>query len=258
MITCSRSQLLGLVIYTSLVFIWIRSLPLYCACIHVRACTKHIHVRVHILVCVIYVCLYICRTHYRRQKRWWSAYLLFYDRADQSPVFDGELKVHIIWNVVHMYIYKWVSRCTRTFNCYNTRCLYVNSTFTTVERLLRLTVMYMYVYIVHKCMVCTTKMTVRSHSNLFPPLTEALQTSPTIPKPMKSVVHKQNLEFLHHKSHYNFAYFQFMKNFLIMNSSHIRTILERNPQQAVRLYSCDCTYVHIQMYVYVHVHVHVC
>ena len=101
-------------------------------------------------------------------------------------------------------------------------------------------------YIVHKCMVCTTKMTVRSHSKLFSPLTEALQTSPTIPKPMKSVVHKQNLEFLHHKSHYNFAYFQFMKNFLIMNSSHIRTVLERNPQQAVRLYSCDYTYVHIQ------------
>ena len=60
-------------------------------------------------VCYIYVCLYICRTHYRRQKRWWSAYLLFYDRADQSPVFDGELIkafiMHVIWNVVHMYVH---------------------------------------------------------------------------------------------------------------------------------------------------------
>ena len=63
---------------------------------------------------------------------------------------------------------------------------------------------------------------------------------------MKSVVHKQNLEFLHHKSHYNFAYFQFMKNFLVMNSNHIKAVLERNPQQAVSLYICD----YMAMYMY--------
>ncbi|XP_064393950.1 probable ubiquitin carboxyl-terminal hydrolase FAF-X [Halichondria panicea] len=28
------------------------------------------------------------KTHYRRQKRWWSAYLLFYDRLDQESAFD--------------------------------------------------------------------------------------------------------------------------------------------------------------------------
>ena len=31
------------------------------------------------------------RTHYRRQKRWWSAYLLFFDRLDQEKVFDGKV-----------------------------------------------------------------------------------------------------------------------------------------------------------------------
>ena len=41
-------------------------------------------------MCVILICVHVFRTHYRRQKRWWSAYLLFYDRADQCPVFDGE------------------------------------------------------------------------------------------------------------------------------------------------------------------------
>ena len=30
------------------------------------------------------------RTHYRRQKRWWSAYLLFFDRLDQETIFDGK------------------------------------------------------------------------------------------------------------------------------------------------------------------------
>lgn len=32
------------------------------------------------------------RTHYRRQKKWWSAYLLFYDRQDQEKVFNGKEK----------------------------------------------------------------------------------------------------------------------------------------------------------------------
>ncbi|CAI8002162.1 Probable ubiquitin carboxyl-terminal hydrolase FAF-X [Geodia barretti] len=92
------------------------------------------------------------KTHYRRQKRWWSAYLLFYDRADQCPVFD-----------------------------------------------------------------------------------EALQSPTAIPKPMKSIVHKQNLEFLHHKSHYSFPYFQFMKNFLILNGNHIKAVLERNPHMTLEM-----------------------
>ena len=53
---------------------------------------------------------------------------------------------------------------------------------------------------------------------------------------MRSVVHKQNLEFLHHKSHYSFPYFQFMKNFLIINGNHIKAVLERNPHMTV----CVC------------------
>ncbi len=44
-----------------------------------------------LFVCMM--CVYVCvafRTHYRRQKKWWSAYLLFYDRIDQEKVFEGE------------------------------------------------------------------------------------------------------------------------------------------------------------------------
>lgn len=32
------------------------------------------------------------KTHYRRQKRWWSAYLLFFDRLDQEKVFDESMQ----------------------------------------------------------------------------------------------------------------------------------------------------------------------
>ena len=74
--------------------------------------------------------------------------------------------------------------------------------------------------------------------------TEALQSPTAIPKPMKSIVHKQNLEFLHHKSHYSFPYFQFMKNFLILNGNHIKAVLERNPHMTVGVgtlvHMCEC------------------
>ena len=30
-----------------------------------------------------------CRSQFRRQKRWWSAYLLFYERKDFSDSHDG-------------------------------------------------------------------------------------------------------------------------------------------------------------------------
>ena len=48
------------------------------------------------------------RTHYRRQKRWWSAYLLFYDRADQCPVFDGKAACLYIHVHVHVFMYVYV------------------------------------------------------------------------------------------------------------------------------------------------------
>ena len=61
------------------------------SCIKVRVfCTLHL------------IPLYppFSRTHYRRQKRWWSAYLLFYDRVDQEKVFEG------MWAVVaHVHVY---------------------------------------------------------------------------------------------------------------------------------------------------------
>ena len=54
----------------------------------VRSCAK----KVGCLVRGSDQCYPSCfRTHYRRQKRWWSAYLLFFDRLDQEKVFDGEV-----------------------------------------------------------------------------------------------------------------------------------------------------------------------
>ena len=87
-------------------------------------------------------------------------------------------------------------------------------------------------------------------------ITEEQQSPSSVPKPMKSIVHRQNLEFLHHKSHYSFAYFQFMKSFLIVNSNHIKATLERNPQLTViQFYTCTCT-CHMYIYIfYLHIHV---
>ena len=35
-----------------------------------------------------------------------------------------------------------------------------------------------------------------------------------MPPPIKQIVQKQNLEFHHHKSHYSYSFFQFMKQLL--------------------------------------------
>ena len=66
-----------------------------------------------------------------------------------------------------------------------------------------------------------------------------------VPVPIKQLVQKQNLEFHHHKSHYNHAYFQFIKELLIINYSHIRAQLELNlpPSSVVRMCVCVCVCV---------------
>lgn len=144
-------------------------------------------------IVVLYL-TFLSRTHYRRQKRWWSAYLLFYDRADQCPVFDGESFA-----------------VTPLCPSLPPSLLPQSITLSPIP------------FLTPSFPPCFP----------WPSSTEALQNTTTIPKPMKTIVHKQNLEFVHHKSHYNFTYFQFMKNFLIANSNHIKANLERNPHQTV-------------------------
>lgn len=56
----------------------------------VRSCAKEVGRLVH---CSDQCYPSYFRTHYRRQKRWWSAYLLFFDRLDQEKVFDGKVMV---------------------------------------------------------------------------------------------------------------------------------------------------------------------
>ena len=43
-----------------------------------------------------------------------------------------------------------------------------------------------------------------------------------MPPPIKQIVQKQNLEFHHHKSHYSYSFFQFMKQLLKLNYEHIK------------------------------------
>ena len=38
-----------------------------------------------------------------------------------------------------------------------------------------------------------------------------------VPQPILKQVHRQNLEYLHTRAHFNYAYFQFMKQILILN-----------------------------------------
>ena len=79
----------------------------------------------------------------------------------------------------------------------------------------------------------------------FLPPADTFMDSCCVPSPIKQLVQKQNLEFHHHKSHYNHAYFQFIKELLIINYSHIRAQLELNPPPStvVRVYMCVCVCV---------------
>ena len=43
------------------------------------------------------------------------------------------------------------------------------------------------------------------------------ETLPQVPAPILKQVYHQNLEYLHTRSHFSYAYFQFMKQLLILN-----------------------------------------
>jgi len=61
-----------------------------------------------------------------------------------------------------------------------------------------------------------------------------------IPTPIQWLVQKQNLEFHHHKSHFSYAYFQFMKQLIVLNYSYIRTQLDFNLPPSGMVCVCVC------------------
>uniref|UniRef100_A0A1X7THH0 Ubiquitin carboxyl-terminal hydrolase n=1 Tax=Amphimedon queenslandica TaxID=400682 RepID=A0A1X7THH0_AMPQE len=93
------------------------------------------------------------KSHQRRQKRWWSAYLLFYDRIRK----DGT------------------------------------------------------------------------------DLTSGDDSSCSVPSPIMKLVQKQNLDYLHIKSHFSIPYYQFMKQLLIINYNFAKTQIDaNNPNEPMR------------------------
>ena len=49
-----------------------------------------------------------------------------------------------------------------------------------------------------------------------------------VPGPILKMVHRQNLEFLHTRSHFSYPYFQFMKQLLIVNYNYMKTRLDQS------------------------------
>ncbi len=57
---------------------------------------------------------------------------------------------------------------------------------------------------------------------------ESIQHQCPVPQPIQQVVQKQNLEFYHNKSHFNYSYYQFIKQLLTINFNYIRQQIELN------------------------------
>lgn len=55
-----------------------------------------------------------------------------------------------------------------------------------------------------------------------------MQHSSPVPKPIQQIVQKQNLEFYHNKSHFNYSYFQFIKQLLTINYNYIHQQADTN------------------------------
>ena len=54
----------------------------------------------------------------------------------------------------------------------------------------------------------------------------------TVPGPIMKLVQKQNLEYLHMKTHYSISYYQFMKQLLILNYNFAKTQIDTtNPNE---------------------------
>ena len=59
----------------------------------------------------------------------------------------------------------------------------------------------------------------------------------SVPCPIRKAVQKQNLEFLHHKAHFNLPYFQFIKQLLNVNAQCLHQCMEQNKKLTVSLSS---------------------
>ena len=49
-----------------------------------------------------------------------------------------------------------------------------------------------------------------------------------VPVPILKQVHRQNLDFLHTRAHFSYAYFQFMRQLLMINYSFTKSQLDFN------------------------------
>ena len=151
----------------------------------VVAVHTHTHTRTH-----------IHRNQPRRQKKWWSAYLLFYDRIskDGSPLTNrGESCTSVVFTcIVHsiVLIFIYVKNCLCLSKFY---CLLLWSPFPD-------------------------------------PVTEV---KCLVPSPILKMVHRRNLEFLHTRSHFSHPYFQFMKQLLILNYNFTKTQLDQGTSNEV-------------------------
>jgi len=57
-----------------------------------------------------------------------------------------------------------------------------------------------------------------------------------VPDAIRKVVQKQNVEFLHHKAHFNLPYFQFIKQLLNVNAQRLHQCMEHNEKLTVSVF----------------------
>ena len=80
---------------------------------------------------------------------------------------------------------------------------------------------------------------------------------PQVPPPILKQVYHQNLEYLHTRSHFSYAYFQFMKQLLILNYNFAKNQIDStNSSDAVVcicLSICAILSIYLSIYMYLHV-----
>ena len=66
-----------------------------------------------------------------------------------------------------------------------------------------------------------------------------------VPGPIMKMVQRQNLEYLHTRSHFSYPYFQFMKQLLIMNYNFAKTQIDttNSPDAMVNLSTVLLEYI---------------
>jgi len=75
-------------------------------------------------------------------------------------------------------------------------------------------------------------------------ITVAEEPEYSVPCPIRKAVQKQNLEFLHHKAHFNLPYFQFIKQLLNVNAQCLHQCIEQNKKLTVSLSFINCGYLY--------------